>query len=149
MSTLQVGDIVVGDNGYILRCGSGAYSDAIVVSVEPLVAVSREGDMLWRATIDDAHLRTVGQASAKEAERAFARWHNDQWQERVAPLRDAMSEARRDIGEWLQFARYRREASKNPSHDPACATEAGIARSEAVIEKMTTAYGAFPRPTVK
>lgn len=76
------GDIVVGDNGYILCCGSGRYDDAIIVSVDPLAAVSRGGDMLWQATITPNDLRAVGHAKASEAVKAFARWNGEEFRKR-------------------------------------------------------------------
>lgn len=149
MAALSVGDVVIGINGYTLASGAGRYTDAIIVSIEPLVAVSREGDMLWRATIDNSKLATVRPASANEAAAAFARWHNDQWQEKVVPLRDAVHAAATDIEEWIQFGRRRREVSKNPDFDCSCPTEAGIEKSFKVIEAIRKAYGAFPRMTSK
>jgi hypothetical protein len=45
---LQIGDIVepININGY-LRSGASVYDDAVIVSVDPFVLVSRETDMMW------------------------------------------------------------------------------------------------------
>ena len=149
MTKLCVGDIVKGVGDFILACGSGIYKDAIIVSIDPLVAVSREGDMLWRSTITPDSFAVVGKASAYEAQHAFARWHNDQWQEKVVPLREAVYAATTDIEEWIQFGRRRREQSKQPDFDCSCPTEAGIDKSFEVIRAIRKAYGAFPRMTAK
>lgn len=45
---LRKGDIVISiKDGYPLRCGSGIYEDAVVVSTKPLVLLSRKSDMKW------------------------------------------------------------------------------------------------------
>jgi len=47
-SKLKIRDIVKAtDNGHPLRCGSGTYDNAVVISVNPLVMVSPSGDMRW------------------------------------------------------------------------------------------------------
>lgn len=47
---MKAGDVVVHVDGPMsggLACGSGVYTHAFVVSVEPFVLVSAEGDMMW------------------------------------------------------------------------------------------------------
>ncbi len=62
----------------LLRCGCGAYDDAIVVSVKPFVLVSREGDMRWSATVEPHQFKTVATAPAEVQKVAMARWELDQ-----------------------------------------------------------------------
>lgn len=45
---IQIGDIVEPTNmNGLLRGGASGYLDAVVVSIEPFVLVSREPDMIW------------------------------------------------------------------------------------------------------
>ncbi len=81
---MKRGDIVQNENGprsfrgCPLACGSGLYDDAIVVQADPLVIVSREGDMMWSCIGDERkHLRVVGEATASEAKAAFARFKRE------------------------------------------------------------------------
>lgn len=60
---LKVGLVVEATNGWSLRCGSGMYPHAIVVSVKPLVLASEQGDMLWTATVDPKKLLVVSKPS--------------------------------------------------------------------------------------
>lgn len=61
---MKVGDIVTPDDGGDpLHCGSGFYPDAVVVSLEPLVLVSRSTEMKWWATIQDRKFKVVDTAS--------------------------------------------------------------------------------------
>jgi hypothetical protein len=81
----KVGDIVQNwfgpdsTRGCPLVCGSGYYEDAIVVSVEPFVLVSREGDMLWACIRESErhYLKVIGPATDEESKKAFARFEND------------------------------------------------------------------------
>jgi len=61
-SAFEVGDLVEAIYPYQLACGSGIYPRAVLVSVDPLVAVSESGDMLWRATISPENVRRIGKA---------------------------------------------------------------------------------------
>ena len=50
---MKVGNIVkpTKESGFILACGSGWYSEAVVISEEPFVLTSLESDMRWESTI--------------------------------------------------------------------------------------------------
>ncbi len=62
---MEIGDIVqVKDSSrYVLRCGSGSYCEAVVVSVDPFILVSIEADMRWKATIRKEDFEVIGQAT--------------------------------------------------------------------------------------
>jgi len=63
---IGVGDIVQPVNNDVdLASGACRYEDAIVVSVEPFVLVSRQGDMRWSSTVDIDNFRVTGWASEK------------------------------------------------------------------------------------
>jgi len=55
-------DTVKAINGNMLHCASGVYSDAVVISVEPLVLVSRYTDMRWTCYPKE-DLKVTGKAS--------------------------------------------------------------------------------------
>ena len=63
----SVGDIVQPkpDSGFILHSGSGAYTDAVCVSVKPFVLVSRETDMLWNTTVSPRDFMVVDKADKR------------------------------------------------------------------------------------
>lgn len=44
---MKIGDLVAGVNGYILASGAEHYSNAVCVSVDPLIVISKRGDMRW------------------------------------------------------------------------------------------------------
>lgn len=46
----------------VLHCGSGYYDDAVVVSVEPFVLVSRCTNMKWSATVAIEDFQVTGDA---------------------------------------------------------------------------------------
>lgn len=47
-ANMKKGDVVIpANNQVVLACGSGIYTHAICVSVEPYVMISEEGDMRW------------------------------------------------------------------------------------------------------
>lgn len=62
---MQIGDIVEAVSPFILHCGSGIYRDAVVASTDPLIVISRSGDMRWSATITEEKLRVVGKANSE------------------------------------------------------------------------------------
>jgi len=73
---VKVRDIVkASDRGYPLRCGSGEYPSAVVISVEPLVMLSREASMKWSCY--EGPLETVGKVSPLTlCMMKFKRWKN-------------------------------------------------------------------------
>jgi hypothetical protein len=76
MNILQVGDVVMPDDGDVLRSGSSWYDHAVVISIDPLVLVSIEGDMRWESTIKDRHFSVIGVASPTILRNALERIHN-------------------------------------------------------------------------
>lgn len=76
---MQIGDIVVHTKGPYsggLFCGSGTYTHAIIVNLDPFVLVSEEGDMLWRRqSLND--FVSVGAASKEVYRVAQARWDKE------------------------------------------------------------------------
>lgn len=69
------GDIVAtsGEDGYFLRSGSLSYQDAVVVATDPIVLVSRGGDMRWCSTVEVDKLVVVGVAAADQIELCMRR----------------------------------------------------------------------------
>ena len=49
---IKVGSLVQINNPSQLQlaCGSGRYNDAVVISIKPLILISREGDTIWQTT---------------------------------------------------------------------------------------------------
>lgn len=74
---MQVGDVMVPregpESGY-LCCGSGTYTHAILVSVEPFVMVSQEGDMMWTCATPSNYV-ALCRAHPDDAKAAFDRFH--------------------------------------------------------------------------
>ncbi len=78
---MQVGDVVIPRRGhvtefggeFVLHCGSGVYSHAIVASVEPFVLVSESGDMKWTATIKPEFFTPLCRASKEIVDRVLKR----------------------------------------------------------------------------
>jgi len=62
-AAFEVGDLIEAILPYRLACGSGIYPRAVLVSVDPFVAVSEAGDMLWRATISPKKVKRICRAS--------------------------------------------------------------------------------------
>lgn len=77
---MKVGDVVVPRPGsdFTLRCGSGWYTHAICVQVEPLVLVSELGDMRWSATVDSSNVMALCQAHPTVVAVAMKRFRQDQ-----------------------------------------------------------------------
>lgn len=76
---MNVGDVVIQRDGpwsskAPLVCGSGMYTHAICVSVEPFVLVSEEGDMMW-SCLTPANYVGLCEASKKASKLAFDRFH--------------------------------------------------------------------------
>lgn len=74
---MNVGDLVQAIYPFVLACGSGRYDFAVVVQVDPLVLISEQGDMLWRATLYDGCVRSVGRAHHDSFARALTRWSSE------------------------------------------------------------------------
>lgn len=76
MTTFNIGDIVAYPNeDYApqLRSGASWYPDAVVIQAQPVILVSREGDMRWSATVQEDKLQVVGKANEKELAKVMAR----------------------------------------------------------------------------
>ncbi len=66
MNGHEVGNVVIthpSHQGPRLFCGSGVYTHAICVSVDPFVLVSEHGDMLWR-TVQPEEVLSLCKADA-------------------------------------------------------------------------------------
>jgi len=73
---MNIGDIMVeknGPHGGYLACGSGSYSAAILVSVDPFVMVSPAGDMMWTVQKPENFV-SKGPATAEQTRAAFDRY---------------------------------------------------------------------------
>jgi hypothetical protein len=74
---MRIGDVVVAASERDpLHCGSGCYTHAIVVSLEPFALVSEEGDMLWTRR-EPYSVRALCQAHPDATRAAFERWQNE------------------------------------------------------------------------
>ena len=74
---MKIGDVVVHVDGPQrggLACGSGYYTHAICVSVEPFVLVSEEGDMMW-SCLTPSNYVGLCQAHPDASKNAFDRYH--------------------------------------------------------------------------
>lgn len=56
-------------------------------------------------------------------------------------IKEAAWAAHRDIGEWVQLACRQQQASADYTHDPLCATDAGLSRSQDVRAQLVGALG--------
>lgn len=74
---MKTGDVVVAVPPFVLACGSGRYTHAIVESIEPLILVSEEGDMLWRSTIEPGCIRALCQAHPRIVQVALDRLNRE------------------------------------------------------------------------
>lgn len=76
---MRIGDVVVPspNSNYVLACGCGWYTHAIVASMDPFVLVSEQGDMRWSATIKPEYFIALCQAHPEITARAIARWESD------------------------------------------------------------------------
>lgn len=72
-----IGDVVVRIDGSPLRSGANAYNSAVAVSLDPLVLVSRGGDMLWRG-VDAREVVPHRRATAAEMDTALARYAREE-----------------------------------------------------------------------
>lgn len=73
---MKIGDLVTGANGYVFASGAERYSDAVCVSVEPLIVISKRGDMRWNR-LDKEHVESVGVASESDYKNAMERLERD------------------------------------------------------------------------
>lgn len=82
---MKVGDVMVAREGPLtnwLRSGCEHYTHAILVSVEPFVMVSEEGDMMWSCA-DPANYIALCEASTAARRKAFDRFsRRGQWAHR-------------------------------------------------------------------
>ena len=79
---MKIGDVMVpleGPSSGYLCCGSGEYTHAILVSVDPFVMVSEEGDMVWYNATPSNYV-ALCQAHSKVTKAAFKRFERDKKQ---------------------------------------------------------------------
>lgn len=69
---MQMGDLVSAVKPFVLRSGCSMYDKAVVVSVEPLVLISQQGDMLW-SQVEVSDVRKVGVAVKRALHNCIAR----------------------------------------------------------------------------
>ena len=74
---LTVGDLVAAVPPFVLHCGSGIYDRAVVTSEEPLILVSRRGDMLWFNTLYPGCVKPAGRALQNDYLTAMRRYFNN------------------------------------------------------------------------
>lgn len=73
---MKIGDLVAGVNGYILASGAERYSNAVCVSVDPLIVISKRGDMRWNR-LEKENIESVGTASEVDYQNAMERLERD------------------------------------------------------------------------
>lgn len=64
---MNIGDIVkpTKESEFTLRCGSGWYDDAVVISITPFILTSTDSNMMWEATIKKEYFEVVGKIDEK------------------------------------------------------------------------------------
>lgn len=70
---MNIGDVVTAVPGFYLRCGSGVYTHAVVVSLDPFVLVSESGDMMWYH-VSPTNVVSHGEAPEHMFQAAMDRW---------------------------------------------------------------------------
>lgn len=91
---MNVGDIVVPINDeYPLRCGSGSYPFAVVVSVKPFILTSEEADMLWNTTVEIENFKVRGKATKEMLDRGLKRLYTDYPNHKLHQFMDTIDEA--------------------------------------------------------
>ena len=62
---MKAGNIVkpTKESGFVLACGSGWYSEAVVISEDPFILTSLESDMRWESTIKKENFEVIGEAT--------------------------------------------------------------------------------------
>lgn len=73
-TNFEVGDLIEAIPPYSLACGSGIYPRAVLVSIDPFMAVSEAGDMLWQATISPEKVKRIGKALPESLDIAMDRF---------------------------------------------------------------------------
>lgn len=75
---MEIGDVMVPAPGsrVVLACGTGTYTHAICVSVEPFVMVSQAGDMIWTCQ-NPEHFIALCRAHPDATREAFARYNRE------------------------------------------------------------------------
>lgn len=71
----KIGSIVkpTKESGYVLACGSGWYSEAVVISDEPFILTSIEANMKWQATIKKENFEVIGNVNEDVLNRCLKR----------------------------------------------------------------------------
>jgi hypothetical protein len=116
----------------------------------PMSAAVRRGYQLALSDVLATLDRSGGETPRKEPDSA------DWWREvaqglgvRCFDMQRALDAAWQDIHDWLRYARDVRMKVENPNYSPLTATEAGIAKSEAVLRQIGSAstprHGETPR----
>ena len=60
---MKPGDVVQPTklSGFVLRCATQSYEDAVVISTEPFILTSRDSNMRWESTIKIEDFKVVGE----------------------------------------------------------------------------------------
>lgn len=91
---MKVGSMVCAINPrHTLHCGSGAYTHAIVTSMEPFILVSEGCDMRWSATVKPEDFYHVTTAEPHILKACMERMYVDFPAMRPNPIRDVLRAA--------------------------------------------------------
>ena len=69
---MQVGNVVIPKNGTFLRSGNAQYNAAVIISIEPFILVSFQGDMKWSSHKSE-NFTTNGDATKTVLEKCMKR----------------------------------------------------------------------------
>ena len=74
MNKFMIGHVVIAKDisKFMFHSGSGMYSHAIVVSLDPLILVSEQGDMRW-SLVNPDDIAPIGRADDKTVQRCMKR----------------------------------------------------------------------------
>jgi hypothetical protein len=72
---MKVGDLVIAteESGFILRCATGQYVEAVVISLDPFILTDDDGSMLWSSTIKKEEFQTIGKVSKHTLKKCMRR----------------------------------------------------------------------------
>ena len=72
---MEIGNLIkpTEESGFTLRCGSGQYDKAVVISVSPFIITSEESDMKWEATIKSEDFEVIGDVDKSTLKKCMRR----------------------------------------------------------------------------
>jgi hypothetical protein len=78
LAPMATGDLVEYRTGKgTLAAGCGTYPRAVVVSTDPFILCSEEGDMVWSSTVKRENFKVTGEAGRKALINVIDRLHRD------------------------------------------------------------------------